>query len=408
MLFHRFLKDCRAGVAPLLALGAIPLFGSVGAAIDYSRANYARAAMQAALDAAAVMLSKEAQQLSDSQLTQKASDYFNANFVHPEVQKVAVTAVASSVTGGTSVTMSATASVPTEFMGLMGFSKLAVSVNSGVVAVADGLGCVLSLDRSASGAITGQGGTSVALSGCSLYDNSRNAAALTVGGSASISALSVGVVGGVSGSNGITTTQGIKTGIGPVADPYADVSFPNFFGCNQHNYHTAKTETIDPGVYCGGIKVDAGANVTLNPGIYYLDGGSFSVNGNATVTGTGVTLVFTAKTNSDFATATINGTGSVNLTPPKSGPTAGIVIFGDRRIPVGTTFNFTGGANQYLGGAVYVPTGAVNFSGGAGTSTNCTQVIGNTVSFAGNSSLVLNCSNYSVRPFSPLSVKLTS
>ncbi len=266
MLFHRFLKDCRAGVAPLLALGAIPLFGSVGAAIDYSRANYARAAMQAALDAAAVMLSKEAQQLSDSQLTQKASDYFNANFVHPEVQKVAVTAVASSVTGGTSVTMSATASVPTEFMGLMGFSKLAVSVNSGVVAVADGLGCVLSLDRSASGAITGQGGTSVALSGCSLYDNSRNAAALTVGGSASISALSVGVVGGISaGSSNITTTQGIRTGVGPVADPYADVSFPNFFGCNQHNFTTNKTITIDPGVYCGGIKVNGGANVTLNP-----------------------------------------------------------------------------------------------------------------------------------------------
>ncbi len=85
MLFHRFLKDCRAGVAPLLALGAIPLFGSVGAAIDYSRANYARAAMQAALDAAAIMLSKE--QLSGTALTQKATDYFNANFVHPEVQQ---------------------------------------------------------------------------------------------------------------------------------------------------------------------------------------------------------------------------------------------------------------------------------------------------------------------------------
>ncbi len=268
---------------------------------------------------------------------------------------------------------------------------------------------VLSLDRSASGAITGQGSTSVALSGCSLYDNSGSATALTVGGSASISALSIGVVGGISaGSSNITTTMGIRTGVGPVLDPYADVSFPNFFGCNQTNFTTNRTITVDPGVYCGGIKLNGGANVTLNPGIYYLDGGSLSVNGGATLTGTGVTLVFTAKTNNTFATATINGNAVINLTPPKSGPTAGIVMFGDRNIPVGTAFKFNGGATQYLGGAVYVPTGAISFSGGAGTSTDCTQVIGDTVTFTGNSSLVLNCSSYSTRPFSPLTVKLTS
>src|SRR4030081_2721756 len=34
---------------------------------------------------------------------------------------------------------------------------------------------------------------------------------------------------------------------------------------------------------------------------------------------------------------------TVNLTPPISGSTAGIVVFGDRRIPVGTAFKFNGG-----------------------------------------------------------------
>src|SRR3989442_1123637 len=144
MLFQRFVKDCRASVAPLLALGVIPLFGSVGAAVDYSRANAARAGMQGALDAAAIILSKEAQLLSASQLTQKAKDYFNANFVHPEVQSVAVTAAASSLTGGAALTISATGAIQTEFMRLMGFSTLTISAKSGVVAVADGLGCVLS------------------------------------------------------------------------------------------------------------------------------------------------------------------------------------------------------------------------------------------------------------------------
>src|ERR1051326_8084196 len=97
MLFARFLKDRRGGVAPLLALGAIPLIASVGAAVDYSRANAARAAMQTALDAAALMVAKET-----SGQGQNATVYFNANFAGPEVQDIAITVVPSSTGGGTS------------------------------------------------------------------------------------------------------------------------------------------------------------------------------------------------------------------------------------------------------------------------------------------------------------------
>jgi hypothetical protein len=256
--------------------------------------------------------------------------------------------------------------------------------------------------------MAGQGSTSVQLSGCSLYDNSNNITAVTVGGSATISALSVGVVGGISGAANIVTQQGIKTGVGPVTDPYAADSFPSFSGCSDHNFTANKNVSINPGVYCGGIGVNAGAQLTLNPGVYYLDGGNLSVNGGATLTGDGVTLVFTKKSSNGWATATINGNATVNLTPPKSGPTAGIVMFGDRGIPSGTPFKLNGGANQYLGGAIYIPTGAIDFSGGAATSTSCTQVIGDTVSFTGNSSLALNCSSYSTKPFSPTIIKLVS
>ncbi len=406
MLLARFFKDCRGGVAPLLALGIIPLVATAGAAVDYSRANAARAAMQGALDGAALMLAREA--LSTGALGQKANAYFNANFARPEVQDVRVTVAASSVAGGASLSLSAMGSINTVFMRLMGFSTLNISVSSGVVATADGLGCVLSLDQNAGGATAGQGSTSVTLNGCSLYDNSQSPVALTVGGSATISALSVGVVGGISGKENITTTQGVRTGVGPVADPYANVSFPNFFGCSQEKFSAKSAVTINPGVYCDGMSINAGADVVLNPGIYYLDGGSLSVNGGATLTGNGVTLVFTKKTGSDWATATINGNATVNLTPPKSGPTAGIVIFGDRNIPIGTTFKFNGGATQYFGGAIYLSTAAIIFAGGAGTSTTCTQIIGNTVTFVGNSSLAINCSSYETKPFSPMVIKLAS
>jgi len=96
------------------------------------------------------------------------------------------------------------------------------------------------------------------------------------------------------------------------------------------------------------------------------------------------------------------------LRPPATGPTAGIVMFGDRNIPTGTSFKFNGGASQYLGGAVYFPTGDIDFAGGAGTGTTCTQVIGDTITFTGNSGLAINCAGYGVKPISPTGVRLVS
>jgi Flp pilus assembly protein TadG len=392
----------------MLALAALPLFVSVGAAVDYSRAGSGRTAMQSALDAAALMMAKDARNVEVSQLNANAKTYFAANFVNSEVKNVNIEATASSTSNGYSVSLSATGSVSSRFMGVVGFQNITVAARTSAMSNADGLGCVLSLDPYARGAALGQGSTTVALNGCSLYDNSNDTAALTVGGSAQISALSVGVVGNVSGASNVTTTFGIQTGMGAIRDPYADASFPAFSSCSQQNFGAHDTRSINPGVYCGGMNINAGANITLNPGIYYIDGGDLSVNGGATLTGSGVTLVFTSQNRNGYATASINGNATIDLRPPTTGPTAGIVVFGDRGAPIGTSFKFNGGVMQYFGGAIYVPKGAVSFSGGAGTSKNCTQLIGNTITFTGNSALALNCQGYGTRPFSALVVRLNS
>ena len=75
----RFLGNRDGSVAPMLALAALPLFGFVGAAIDFSRAASARTAMQAALDATALMLSKDAQTLDATTLAQKADGDFQGD-----------------------------------------------------------------------------------------------------------------------------------------------------------------------------------------------------------------------------------------------------------------------------------------------------------------------------------------
>src|SRR5262249_11751102 len=165
-----------------------------------------------------------------------------------------------------------------------------VDISARSVAIGIGSkGCVVSLDKTASGAATSIGNASVNLQGCSLYDNSSNGSALVVGGSSSLTADSVNVVGGISGGAAISAKDGIYPGQDPIAAPYADASYPPFSGCKENNYsaQTLVPVPLDPGVYCGGMKLNAGANVTLNPGIYYLDKGDLTVNGGATLNGTG-------------------------------------------------------------------------------------------------------------------------
>ena len=89
-----------------------------------------------------------------------------------------------------------------------------------------------------------------------------------------------------------------------------------------------------------------------------------------------------------------------------TGPLAGIVIFGDRNTPQGTLYRFTGGTNQAFNGAVYLPEGQINYSGGATGANGCNQVIGDTVNFVGNTNLAVNCSGVGTTPVGTLTAKL--
>jgi hypothetical protein len=82
---------------------------------------------------------------------------------------------------------------------------------------------------------------------------------------------------------------------------------------------------------------------------------------------------------------------------PNSGTYSGIAMFGDRAMPTGTTFKFNGGTQQVVGGAIYIPHGSVEYAGGAVGATKCTQVIGDTITFVGNSKLAVDCSTYGTR-----------
>ena len=133
------------------ALSTVPIVGFIGAAVDYSRANSVKAAMQAAVNSTALMLSKDAQKLSTAEISQKANDYFNALFNRTEAINVVVNPIFTSPQDGSfRLDVRATARVPTTFTKVFGQSKLNVDVKSEALWGIKKLEVALALDNTGS------------------------------------------------------------------------------------------------------------------------------------------------------------------------------------------------------------------------------------------------------------------
>src|SRR5471032_2201232 len=128
MLF-RFLKNCSGGVAPLMGILALPLMGTLGVAVDYSRASAARTAFQAALDSTALMLSKTAATQSAADLQTTATNTFNALFTRSDVSNIAIATNYASSNGST-VTLNGSATINTNFLSVLGYSHLDITAST--------------------------------------------------------------------------------------------------------------------------------------------------------------------------------------------------------------------------------------------------------------------------------------
>src|SRR5438132_500261 len=87
-----FFAAQRGNVAVTFTLALLPVAAAVGSAVDYSRANSIKAAMQAALDGTALMLVKSAETVTANQLSDQATAYFQSLFNRPEAQSVQINA----------------------------------------------------------------------------------------------------------------------------------------------------------------------------------------------------------------------------------------------------------------------------------------------------------------------------
>src|SRR5262245_15597684 len=148
-------RDQAANVAILFALATVPIVGAVATAVDYSRANSARTAMQAALDAAALTLGKDVSTSSAGQLNKKANDYFKAVFNRAEAHDIKIAAKYKAAEE--TLTLTGSGAVDTTFARLLGFQQIKIDATSTVAwGTSKKLEIALVLDNTGSMASSGK------------------------------------------------------------------------------------------------------------------------------------------------------------------------------------------------------------------------------------------------------------
>lgn len=284
----------------------------------------------------------------------------------------------------------------TIFSGFFPSAKPTIKVRSVALSSSfkGGDACVLTLATTGT-AINITSNATMSMSYCTLTSNSTDPASITLANNSNTTVSTLYTAGKYtqSGSSTLnTSTTPVQNGT-PTADPFTSLGV-SMSGAVTNGFTSSATQTISPGVYKNGMTFNSGAKVTMNPGTYYVDQGSFSVNSGATLTGSGVTIVLTSSSSSNYATASIKSGSTVTLSDPSNNGTyAGILFYQDRNAPVGSQSSLSGGATMNLTGTLYFPQGALTYSGSAGNSGNgnCDQIVANTVSFTGTTKLTENC-----------------
>jgi hypothetical protein len=268
--------------------------------------------------------------------------------------------------------------------------------------------CVLALHPSTSGAISTGGSTNVQLDGCDIAANSISSTAITATGNGSnVEADCISAVGDVSVNSTYNLDCPKPISNGPVtADPYKNVAMPTAADCNQSNTANQFTQNGNPSrpgtgqsnqTLCySGTAWNFNRSIQLTSNNTYVlfnthatQTAVFGTSGNNSVTGTNVNIILIGRWRVSF-----NGNTSLSLTAKTTGPYKGLALVGDRDNAV--DIDISGNNAGKIVGAIYSPnknsdiiyTGS-STSYGAG---ECTQVIGGTVTFWGNSDLNTDCS----------------
>ncbi len=268
-------------------------------------------------------------------------------------------------------------------------SKARMATSGGAPLQRSGL-CVLALDPAMDKALLASGGGLVWAKDCWVQVNSSSSKAVNFSGNSVLTSGTNCFVGGVDQGLALMTPSP-EAYCQPMADPFALYSKPAVGGCDHNSFTVSGgSPVLSPGVYCGGLRLSSVTKATLQPGLYVIKDGLFTMSGGGILEGNGVTLFLTG-TNAGL---NWSGGGGYHLVAPRAGEPGipGFVVFLD---PVGAAAKKTvisGTGQMYYEGILYFPTQQVEVSGTGLTESLAspyTIYIANNFLYSGGSQMVV-------------------
>jgi Flp pilus assembly protein TadG len=334
----------------LAALSLVVLMGLLGLGIDVGYLRHMRTKMQQAADAAALAGASE---LNYGDWTAAADNDAGSNGFTNGSNGTTITVNDPPQYGGYAGNANAVEVIiqqpePTFFMSVLGFTKVNVAARAVGYSGAPSKNCLISLAVDASVGINVNADVDLL---CGIAANS----ALNITGS--LTAPLIGAVGALLGGGSTSTTP--VTGIPPLSDPLAYLTPPAVGGCTYSNTVISGRSNLVPGVYCNGITINSGASAIFSPGLYIINGGSFTVDSGATVTGIGGETFYVTGNASVLMNAPFTGQLGAPTSSPVPGIPAGILFYQDPSDTQLATINGT------LTGALYFPSAPLTINGAA-------------------------------------------
>lgn len=336
-LLRRFADDRSGAFLVAFAIALPVLLGTVSAAVEYSRLLYRRAQLQSAADAGALagagMLKlANADDASVASLTRQTIE---GQARTPADRSSRITAEIGDRRSSVSALVEET--VPSLMGKLLSLPSSTLVVRATAQLVGSVRLCLLALDPSAKGAFNMEKKAQVTAEGCSLYSNSTSPSGIQGKDSATARALSICSAGGFDGAKALFTPTPL-TDCAPIGDPLKDRPLPSpsvdcvILSPNANpgakapppgpiNVVTGSV-ILDPGTYCGGLRVTDNAVVSLRPGTYVMKDGPLIVDKKGSLSGQGVGFFFTG----DKGGMLFDKDTTISLTAPTSGLMAGLLM----------------------------------------------------------------------------------
>lgn len=387
-------------VVVLVALCLTGMVGVVAIALDGGVLLDDQQQLQAVADAAALAAASD---LYVNYPTNQGAD--PKGTAAQSAQTVATANGFENATNGTTVTVNIPPKSGT-FSGQAGYAEVIIQYNqtryfsnifgSGAIAVearavARGMqnpyakAAILLLDPSSAGAFNDTG-NGLTVTGAPILINSSSSQAAELSGNALVTAPQMKIVGNYTiGGGNASINSTVSTGVTATPDPLAKLPLPVASSLSVERTSLLSlaggSSTLQPGVYNGGIALSSTASVTLQPGIYYLNGGGLNISGQASLSGSGVMIYNNPLLSTDAIN--ISGQGTISLSPPTSGIYAGIMFFQARSSTVG--LSLSGGSNMSITGTIYAAGARLTLSGGGNSMSS--QIIADDLTTTGNGTI---------------------